>query len=58
LRGAPVLVVWVSDFDRRCVCDIMTKQHLIWLLAFFACGLLALAFIYANWLPRVPFVFT
>ena len=21
LRGAPVLVVWAPDFDRRCVCD-------------------------------------
>jgi hypothetical protein len=36
----------------------MTKQHLIWLLGLFAWGMLALVFIYANWLPRVPFVFT
>jgi hypothetical protein len=35
----------------------MIKQHLIWLVAFVGVGLLALAFIYANRLPRVPFVF-
>jgi hypothetical protein len=35
----------------------MIKQHLIWLITFVGVGLLALAFIYANQLPRVPFVF-
>lgn len=35
----------------------MTKQHLFWLLTFVGVGLLALAFIYADRLPRVPFVF-
>ncbi len=33
----------------------MTKQQWIWFIALV--GLLALTFIYANWLPRVPFVF-
>lgn len=35
----------------------MTKQHLIWLIALAGLGLLALVFVYANLLPRVPFDF-
>lgn len=35
----------------------MTKQHLIWLIMLAGLGLLALLFIYAGRLPRVPFVF-
>ena len=35
----------------------MNKQHLIWLITLGGLGLLALAFIYASRLPRVPFVF-
>ena len=35
----------------------MTKQHLLWLIILAGFGLLALTFIYANQLPRVPFVF-
>ena len=35
----------------------MTQRRLIWLITCAGVGLLALAFIYANQLPRVPFVF-
>ena len=35
----------------------MTKQHLIWLLALVPWGLIALVFINADQLPRVPFIF-
>jgi len=35
----------------------MTKQHFIWLITLAGFGLLALVFIYAGGLPRVPFLF-
>jgi len=35
----------------------MTKQQWIWFNALVGMGLLALTCIYANWLPRVVFVF-
>jgi hypothetical protein len=35
----------------------MTKQHWIWLITIAGLGLLALMFIYAGRLPRVPFLF-
>jgi type VI protein secretion system component VasF len=35
----------------------MTKQQWIWFIALVGVALLAVTFIYANWLQRVPFVF-
>ena len=35
----------------------MNKQRLIWLITLGGLGLLALVFIFASRLPRVPFVF-
>ncbi len=35
----------------------MIKQHWVWLFTFVGVGLLTLAFIYADRLPRVPFVY-